>query len=399
MVTSSYPKFEGDATAPFIESIARGIAARGHDVSVVLPHHPDLARRNDEPVRFLPYSYAPLESWNLWGYAKSLEADHRVRRRVYLLAPLAALALRATVSAELKARRYDVLHAHWLVPNAGLIADIARSHSVPLVVSLHGSDVFLAERSALAALAGRFALGKAGAVTACSSDLLQRAFRLGARPERSRVVPYGVDPKAFHPGASADGVRKRFSVAEGEVLVLGIGRLVEKKGFRHLVEAATLSRGFRVLIAGDGDLRGELEALARAAPGRVLFAGELDRDGIARALQAADIVAIPSVVDRAGNVDGLPNTLLEALASGRTVVASRVGGIPEILEDGVNGLLVAPGDPKALAAALERLAADPEARRRLGAEARRTAETKLGWARACAAFEECYAQAAALDAR
>jgi glycosyltransferase involved in cell wall biosynthesis len=126
--------------------------------------------------------------------------------------------------------------------------------------------------------------------------------------------------------------------------------------------------------------------------------GALDRDTVARALAAADVVAVPSVVDAAGNVDGLPNTVLEALASGRAVVASRVAGIPEVLEDGVSGVLVAPGDAEALAGALRRLAADPAARERLGQNARARAVERYGWGFAARSFEECYAQAAALDA-
>ena len=85
MVTSSYPKFPGDVTAPFVESIARGVAERGHAVDVVLPHHPDL-RRGDEPVRFFPYRYAPREDWSVWGYAQSLHSDVRVRRTLELRA-------------------------------------------------------------------------------------------------------------------------------------------------------------------------------------------------------------------------------------------------------------------------------------------------------------------------
>ncbi|HEX6738357.1 MAG TPA: glycosyltransferase family 4 protein, partial [Vicinamibacteria bacterium] len=87
MVTSSYPKYPGDVTAPFIESIATGVAARGHRVDVVLPHHPDLRRPEGEPVRFFPYRYSPRDEWSLWGYAQSLEADVRVRKGMYLLAP------------------------------------------------------------------------------------------------------------------------------------------------------------------------------------------------------------------------------------------------------------------------------------------------------------------------
>jgi glycosyltransferase involved in cell wall biosynthesis len=120
---------------------------------------------------------------------------------------------------------------------------------------------------------------------------------------------------------------------------------------------------------------------------------------MAAALAAADVVVVPSVVDRAGNVDGLPNTLLEALAAGRAVVASRVGGIPDVVTHEQDALLVPPGDAAALAEALRRLVREPETRERLARAARRLAEARLTWEAACRSFEACYEQAAALDAR
>lgn len=397
-VTSSYPKHPGDVTSPFIESIAEALAERGHGVDVVLPHHTEL-RRPAGRVRFFPYRYAPFESWGGWGYAESLESDVRVRPGVYALAPLAALALRRSLGQRLRTARYDVVHAHWLVPNAALVFDLVRAHQVPFVISLHGSDVFLAERLLPARLLARAALRAAGAVSACSSDLRSRALALGARPERTRTVPYGVDVAEFSPRGRSDGVRARFGIPRDKLLVLGVGRLVEKKGFRFLIEAAAQAPGVHVLIAGDGGLREELrrEAESRQAP--VTLAGTLERGAIREAFGAADVVVVPSVIDRAGNVDGLPNTLLEALACGCAVVASAVAGIPDVVKHGQNGLLVPQADAAALAAALRRLAAEPETRRRLGSSARRTAERELTWPRAAQAFEELFAQAAALDAR
>jgi phosphatidyl-myo-inositol dimannoside synthase len=398
MVTSSYPKFPGDVTAPFVESIARSVARRGHVVDVVLPHHPDLRRPRDETVRFFPYRYAPRESWSRWGYAQSLHSDVRVRPRTWLLAPLAAVALRAEVARRLRSERYDLVHAHWVVPNAALAAGIARAHCTPFVVSVHGSDVFLAERLLPARILARRALAAAGAVTACSADLLRRAIALGARRDRARTVPYGVDVDCFAPLRADRTLRSRWEIPPGATMVLAVGRLVAKKGFTHLVEAARRVDEVHVVVAGDGDLRRGLEEQARAAGDRVRFVGALDRETVARALAAADVVAVPSVVDAAGNVDGLPNTVLEALASGRAVVASRVAGIPDVVQDGVTGLLVAAGDAEALAAALQRLARDPAERERLGREARACAVRHHGWDAAARSFEECYAQAAALDA-
>jgi glycosyltransferase involved in cell wall biosynthesis len=285
------------------------------------------------------------------------------------------------------------------VPNAVLVHDILRLYALPSVVCLHGSDVFIAERRRLVGAAVRRVFADAGAVTACSDDLLQRARRLGAPEERSRRVPYGVDVHAFAPGAACPELRQRYGVPEGAVFVLAVGRLVEKKGFVYLVDAAARAAGIHVVIAGEGDLRAQLETRAREQHAPVTFAGNMDRLEVAAALGVADIVAIPSVVDRAGNVDGLPYVLLEALAAGRAVVATRVAGIPDVVQDGRNGVLVAPHDAEDLAAALRRLAADRYTRERLGAAARRDAIERLSWEAHVTALEECLVQATALAAR
>ncbi len=391
MLTSSYPKYPGDVTAPFIESIAKGVLARGHGVDVLLPGHPELRRPTDEPLRFFPYRYAP-DRFSLWGYAQSLAADVRVRRRMYLLLPLVALALRRALAERLAERRYDVLHVHWVVPNAALVFDMARSSGLPLVVSLHGSDVFVAERLKPARGLARAAFATAGAVTACSRDLHERALRLGAPPERTCTLPYGVEVAAFD-GLGGLGVRERLGALPGDFLVLGFGRLVEKKGFRYLIEAAARVAGIRVVIAGEGDLLSELQSLARASRAPVAFAGALERDAMAAALRAADAVVVPSVVDRAGNLDGLPNALLEALAAGRPVIASRIAGIPDVVHDTEHGLLVAPADVDGLAAALVRVRDDVGLRERLGRAAREKMRSSFSWDAAARAFEDCYRQA------
>jgi glycosyltransferase involved in cell wall biosynthesis len=212
-------------------------------------------------------------------------------------------------------------------------------------------------------------------------------------------LAYGVDVHAFAPRAAAPEVRRGLGVAEDAFVVLAFGRLVEKKGFEHLVEASARTGGVEVVIAGEGDLRARLEQRARALKAPVRFVGALGREAMAAALAEADVVVVPSVVDRAGNVDGLPNSLLESLAAGRAVVATRAGGIPDVVSDDVNGLLVPAGDEQALAQALRRLIREPQTRERLGREARRRAVERLSWEAAARRFEECYVQAAALDAR
>ena len=157
----------------------------------------------------------------------------------------------------------------------------------------------------------------------------------------------------------------------------------------------------QLAIAGAGDLDAELRARAAAAgvTDRVRFLGDLRQDAVASWLAAADVAVVPSVRDDSGNVDGLPNTVLEALASGTPVVATSAGGIASAIDDGRTGLLVAERDPSALAGAIGALLAEPARRAAIGAAARAAVDARFGWDAAAARFEAAYDRALAFKSR
>jgi glycosyltransferase involved in cell wall biosynthesis len=398
MVTTSYPRFEGDSVGTFMEPIAKGVAARGHDVHIVAPWHPRLTRgRSEDGVHFHFFKYAPVPALNVFGYAAGLQADVRVRGSAWAAAPLALAAGWFKALRVAQKRRATMMHGHWVVPG-GVIAAAARPR-LPLVVSLHGSDVFVAERSAPARTAARRVFRQAGFVTACSADLASRAVALGAAPDRLEVVPYGVDATRFRPAPEARRrVRAEAGLAMDTPVVFTAGRLVRKKGFEYLIDAMRLiAPPARLVIAGSGDLDGELRGRARDAgvADRVHFLGDLPQDAVGAWFAAADVAAVPSVRDASGNVDGLPNTVLEALASATPVVATPAGGIGSVIEDGRTGLLVPEADPQALAAGISSLFANPARRGALGEAARALVTERFGWAAAAARFEAAYDRALA----
>jgi glycosyltransferase involved in cell wall biosynthesis len=395
MIATSYPRFPGDGVGSFMEPIARGVAALGHDVHLVAPWHPAITRKPvEDGVHFHFFKYAPTTSLSVFGYAAGLRADTALKSAAWAVAPLAVVAgarLARRVAAEINA---TVIHAHWIVPG-GVLGALARGRR-PFVVSAHGSDVFVAERVGLARRAAKSVLQRAGWFTACSDDLRDRAIALGARPGRSETVPYGVDTARFAPSpAVRREVRARLGLGDASVVVAA-GRLVRKKGFEYLIGAAgAITRqhpAARILIAGEGDLEAELRALASHQPGVTLL-GRQSQDDVAQLLAAADVVAVPSVHDEAGNVDGLPNVALEAMAAAAPVVATTVGGLPQAIEDEVSGRLVPEKDAGALAAAIGGLLAEPARARTLGDAARRKVETDFSWARAAARFEAAYDRA------
>jgi glycosyltransferase involved in cell wall biosynthesis len=398
MIASSYPRFAGDSVGSFMEPIAQGIAARGHEVHLVAPWHPKWARPQiDRGVQFHLFHYAPLEVLNTFGYAEGMRADVRLRGSAIAVAPFAVLAGWFKALRVAQKKHATIMHAHWVVP--GGVIGAAAAGSIPLVISLHGSDVFVAERHPVARLAARKAFGRAGWVTACSENLRTRAVHLGADATRSNVIPYGVDSERFRPDPElrARG-RRMLGIADNVPLIFAVGRLVKKKGFEYLIDAAARLKAvqpqLRVAIAGDGDLETSLRERAAAAGATdvVNFMGVVSHDVVPILLAAADVAVAPSVRDDAGNVDGLPNTVMEIMASGTPLVATPAGGIAAVATDGSTALLVAERDAPALAAAIDELLRNKSTATRIGLQAREFVCRHHSWARVAEDFEAAYLQ-------
>jgi glycosyltransferase involved in cell wall biosynthesis len=366
-------------------------------VTVLAPHAAGVPERWEEQgVEVETFRYAP-ESLEVLGYGRSLEADEKVKGVAAFVTPLYALGLHRAIRRQLRARTFDLsfdlIHAHWIVPNGVIAASaVGGIGGVPLAIGLHGSDVFLAETVRPAAA---WALRRTRLLTGCSPELVDRVRALGFPEERSRVIPYGVDVTAFSPDrARGMAWRERLGVPREAPLLLSVGRMATKKGFHVLMEAlpellASVPEA-HVVLAGGGDLLAGFQREAERFPDRLHLPGPVLRDTLPDLYRAADLFVLPAVHDAKGNVDGLPNVILEAMASGLPVVASGISGIPLAVEDGVTGLLVPEKNPAALLGALRRLLADPETAREMGKRGRRKAEADLTWDAVAGRYREGY---------
>ena len=404
-LTQTYPRFEGDTAGPFIRDLARGLVRGGDRVTVLAPHTEGLAPSwDDGGVEVVTFRYAP-ESREVLGYGRSLEADETVKGGAALAAPLYALGALRALRHQIRRIRpirpiphhpFDLVHAHWIVPN-GIVAAAACGGvplGIPLVIGLHGSDVFLAEKPGVRAFA-RWALSRSALLTGCSPELVDRVCALGFPAERSRVIPYGVDVAAFCPDPARRSLwRERLGIPADAPLLLGVGRMATKKGFQGLIEILPALLGeypeLRVVLAGGGDLLETFREAARPWSDRVFLPGSVLRDTLPDLYRAADVFVLPAVHDGQGNVDGLPNVILEAMASGLPVVASGISGIPLAVEDGRTGRLIPERDGPALLGALRALLADPEAARQMGERGRSKAESELTWDAVAARYREGY---------
>ena len=182
-------------------------------------------------------------------------------------------------------------------------------------------------------------------------------------------------------------------------LIFAVGRLVSKKGFEYLIDAAAILQSryprFRVAIAGEGDLRAPLEARAASAgvADRVQFLGLVSHDNVPTLLAAADVVVAPSVHDDAGNVDGLPNTVMETMSSATPLITTPAGGIAAVAVDGITARLVPERDAAALATAIDDLLKSPSRASEMGGRARELVCRDHSWARVAREFEQSYERA------
>ena len=212
----------------------------------------------------------------------------------------------------------------------------------------------------------------------------------GVDPARIRVIPNGVDPDRFAGTPDRRAVRRRLGLPEAGPLILTVSNLIHYKGHGTLFEAVPLVTRIhptaRFLLAGDGPIRPEIERRIAGADlaESVRLLGE--RDDVPDLLRAADLLVHPS------DEEGFPNAILEAMAAGLPVVATRVGGTPELVVDGVTGILVPPRSPADLAAAVSRLLADPGLARRLGTAGRERAVREFPLGRMVERTEALYTE-------
>jgi len=171
---------------------------------------------------------------------------------------------------------------------------------------------------------------------------------------------------------------------------------VELKGLTHLIEAVSRLKGrvpARIVAIGIGPERAHLESLAQSRGVEVDFRDKVPDAELHRAFLTSDMLVLPSIVDARGDTEGLGVVLLDAMSYGIPAIASRVGGIPDIIEDGVSGVLVPPADPEALATAIERLARDPAYARRLADAGRERLRTHFSWDTIIARWDAVYREA------
>ena len=384
VIGSVYPRFHEDAEVPWLRTSIAHLKKAGIEIQVLAPSYKGLKSHEIDGTRVNRFRYAPA-NWEILTHEEG--APSKMASKPWLQ----LLAIPYIINGFFKCLKIcrqwkpDIIHAHWPFPHAYIALGAAKLLRIPLVLNFHGAELLLIRKKKWVKPLLKFAIGQAQAVFANSSFTAGKikAIRnvdvewspygttLETKDERRKTKEGGSLPlasAACHPREGGDlpvssatpasGGTPQHPV-DGKFKILFVGRHIERKGICYLIESAKLlpADKFEIRIVGVGDLTEKLKQQALQYP-HVVFTGKLSPEDLAHEYRTANVFVLPAIVDHKGDTEGLGVVLIEAMELGLPVVASNVGGIPDVVVDGDSGMLVPEKDPEALANAFKRLASD-----------------------------------------
>ena len=351
VIGSVYPRFEADNEVPWLRKSVATLRKANVEVEVMAPSYRGLKSHTIDGVPVHRFRYAPK---NL----EILTHDEGAPTKMAKHPSMQLLAIPYCISGFFKClwlaktKKIDIIHAHWPFPHALIALGACKLFRIPLVLNFHGAELLLIRKKKWIRPIMKFIIGQANAIFANSRFTASKISAL--RPAKIEWSPYGSPLSSGKvPPPHARGERYK---------ILFVGRHIERKGIEFLIQAAKLldPQKFEVRIVGKGNLTDSLKELAQKISAQnVIFTGPLSPDDLRKEYQESSCFVLPAIIDSKGDTEGLGVVLIEAMQYGLPVVASNVGGIPDVVVDGETGILVPEKDPKALASAFQKLESDP----------------------------------------
>lgn len=349
---STFPKNPGDvSTARFVLDLA-GALTGYYEVHVLTPHsHGALKEECFGDIKVHRFKYFFPEKLQKLTQEAGITPNLQKNKFLLFQLPFLFISEIAATARIIRREKINTVNSHWIVPQGLATAIIANLLKINHVITAHGTDVFTLKKwGKLGKHIATYAINRADAVMPVSSYLKKTLDEVAGRKYRFEIAPMGIKGDRFNP-------EKRGGDRTGGpdcLRLLFVGKLVEIKGARYLLEAVNIlkERGTRVelTIIGRGPREDELKnyALEKDLSGQVDFLGWMHNEKLPDFYAASDITVVPSH-DKTGDVEGMPVVILESFAAGTPVLASRISGIPDVVKDGLNGWLVQSGSGKALA--------------------------------------------------
>ena len=371
-VATAYPRFKGDVITPWLVELIMRLREQGVDVAVFTSSYKGLGKHTIDGVEIHRFRYC-LKKYERLTHEET--AVDRITRGSFniLLTFLYIFFGSLAIIRLTRQQKLDIIHIHWPFPHVifGILGK--RFGRARLFSSFYGVEIrWLKKKFPLLLKPFSILINKSDRVTAISTHTAEELSGVVRMP--IQIIPFSAAMSARH-GEAID--KKQ---------IIFVGRLVERKGVKYLIEAFNHVARFiehRLIIVGYGPERSHLEEMVTrlGIDHRVEFTGKISDARLRQYYKTCSFLVLPAVYDKKGDTEGLGVVLLEAMSYAKPVIASGVGGITDIVIDGENGFLVPPADSHALAQAIKKMAQDRNLRRVLGTEARKTVDERFNWDR------------------
>ena len=358
ITASTFPRWEGDTEPRFILDYAKAMT-KYYEVHVLVPMAPGAKKEEKmEGVYVHRYHYFPIHKWETLCYPGAIVPRIKEKKIRAFLVPFLLLCLQSATRKYSK--QVDLVHAHWLVPQGVVQSNI---NNIPYIVTGHGGDVASLNMWPLKQIKRRVML-KASACVGVSSYICEKMHSICPKINIFNIS-MGCDTSKFSPSKRDEN----FFSHEKKNIVF-VGRLVEIKGIEYLVEAMEKIDA-NLYIIGKGPLEETLKAKVNKLflKDKVYFLGAKTHEELPVIMASADLLVAPSIISSDGAQEGLPVSIMEAMASGVPVVVGASGGTKDIIAKGKNGYIVDATDINELSSAINRIICDDELRREMGREA------------------------------
>ena len=368
VIATTFPRWEDDQEPRFVYNLCQNLP-KEVDIHVLAPHAPNAKEQEtwgEIKITRFPYFYPKYLQKLCYdgGIIPKLKSSWLARVQLpFFLFFLFIRLIKMTAN-----NRFDLIHCHWLIPQGFFCALIKFFRGTPYLLTAHGGDVYSFKGIPVIPNLIKFALKRSTFCTVNSQATRNQVLKF-SKNSSIKVVPMGVDLKKFHPG----NYNEKFKAAFGEknLLLLGVGRLAEKKGFKYLIEAMPLILqeipSAKLVIIGFGPQKARLENQIQQlelASSISLIGGKTGKE-LQDWFASADIFIGPSIITADGDTEGQGVVFLEAMASGTAVIASDVGGIKDAVRDNISGLLVPEKNPQAIAEKVLTLAKNNQLKEKL----------------------------------
>ena len=344
VTASTFPRWEGDTEPRFVLDLSKHMTDE-FDVTVLVPAAPG-ARNLEilEGVKVIRYHYFPVHKWETLCYPGAIVPRIKEKKVRIFLVPFLMASLYIHLFRILP--DYDIVHAHWLIPQ-GIVQSFFKK---PYIVTGHGGDISSLNKGIFRVLKTK-CLNNAGAVAVVSKykqEELEREFHF----VKSQILSMGVDTTLF---SREENFVENYWGQGQERIVLYIGRLAEIKGVNYLINAMNYVENAKLVIVGEGPEKQNLINIAKKFGNKVIFSGSKNHEELKAIYASGDVLVVPSIIDSKGAQEGLPTVIMEAFASKLPVIATKTGGIPDIIKNGINGVLVEEKSSDAIAEAINKI--------------------------------------------